>query len=80
MDISSEHRTKSVPPEPKRFMANINATLMQQILDVAKGKRKPDVHHHSKADDFRAGFEVTGWVAFCHPERLADCPARLKPI
>ena len=79
-DLGGEHRAEPVPPKPHRFVADIDATFMQQILNIAKGKWKPDVHHHNKADDFRAGFEVTGWVAFCHPERLADCPARLKPV
>ena len=36
VDISSEHRTKSIPPEPHHFVADLDATFMQQILDIAK--------------------------------------------
>jgi len=35
-DFRGEHRTKTVPPEPHRFMADIDATFMQKILDIAK--------------------------------------------
>jgi hypothetical protein len=31
-DFRSEHRTKSVPPEPHRFVADIDATLEQKIF------------------------------------------------
>ena len=79
-DLGGEHRAEPVPPEPKRFVADIDATLMQQILDVAKGKRKPDVHHHRQADHLKAGFEVAKWAAFCHLEKLNCHPPRLKPV
>jgi hypothetical protein len=51
-------------------MADIDATLVQKVFDISKRERKPDVHHHRQADDFRAGFEVAEWAAFCHPTRL----------
>ena len=35
-DLRGEHRTKTVPPEPHRFMADIDATFMQQVLDIAQ--------------------------------------------
>ena len=35
-DFSSKHRTKAVPPEPHRLVADIDATFMQQILDIAE--------------------------------------------
>jgi len=52
-DLRREHRTKPVPPEPHGFMADINATLVQQIFDVSQRQRKPDIHHHSKTNHFR---------------------------
>jgi hypothetical protein len=39
-------------------VADVNAAFMQQIFHVAEQQPKPDVHHHSQANDLRAGFEV----------------------
>jgi hypothetical protein len=52
-------------------MADIDATFMQQILDIAKGKWKPDIHHHRQADDLRRRFEVTEWAGFFHSKTLS---------
>ncbi len=49
-------------------MAHVDAALVQQILDVPKGEREPDVEHHRQADDLRARLEVAEWAAFCHPK------------
>ena len=38
-DLGGEHRTKPVPPEPNRLVADVNAALVQKIFDVSKGKR-----------------------------------------
>tara|TARA_E500000331_G_scaffold322927_1_gene338143 strand:- start:239 stop:373 length:135 start_codon:yes stop_codon:yes gene_type:complete len=35
-DLSQKHRTEPVPPEPHRLMTNVDATLGQQILDLAQ--------------------------------------------
>ncbi len=58
LNIRSEHRTKSIPPEPHRFVADIDATFMQKIFDIAKLKREPDIHHHRQADDLGGRLEV----------------------
>ena len=34
--LRGEHRTKPVPPEPHRLMTNVDATLGQQVLDLAQ--------------------------------------------
>jgi hypothetical protein len=65
-----EHRTKTIPPEPNRLMANIDAAFVQKVFHISKRERKPDIHHHSQADDFGARLEVLEWVAFCHPVTL----------
>ena len=36
-------RPKPVPQEPQGFVADIDPALVQQILDVAKAQRVPDV-------------------------------------
>jgi hypothetical protein len=33
-DLRRKHRAKSVPPKPDSFMADLDATLVQQILDI----------------------------------------------
>ena len=49
-DPSGEHRTEPVPPVPHGFVAQIDASLVGQILDVPQRQRKPDIHHHRQAD------------------------------
>ena len=33
-----------MPPEAKCLVADIDAAFMQQVFDIAKGKRQPDIH------------------------------------
>jgi hypothetical protein len=33
-DLSSEHRSKAVPPIPNRLVADVDSTFMKQILDL----------------------------------------------
>ena len=35
-DLGSKHRAKSVPPETDRFMAYIDPSLVQRVLDISK--------------------------------------------
>jgi hypothetical protein len=35
-DFTGEYRAEPVPPQPHRFMADVDAALEQQILDVAQ--------------------------------------------
>ncbi len=37
--LSGKHRTEPVPPEPYRLMANIEATLEQNIFYLSKRQR-----------------------------------------
>jgi hypothetical protein len=39
-------------------MADINTAFVLQVFDILQGKRKPDVHHHRKADDFGRRFKI----------------------
>jgi hypothetical protein len=39
-------------------MADVDATLVQQILDIPKRKREANVHHHGQTDDLGARLEV----------------------
>ena len=44
-------------------MADIDATLGQQILDVAQRQRVSHVHRHDQTDDLRRAIEIAEWVA-----------------
>ena len=78
--LSSKHRTKSVPPKPNCFVADLNASFVQKIFHVTEWERKTNVQHHSQADDLRTRFKVPEWGVFFHTERLRDHPARLKLV
>ncbi len=39
-------------------MAHVDASLVQQIFDITKRKRKTDVQHHRKTDDLGTSFEI----------------------
>ena len=53
-------------------------TLMPQVFGVTQRQRKPDVEHHRKPDDLRAGLEVARRGALSHADRLAGHPNHLK--
>ncbi len=38
-DLCGKHRAERVPPEPNRFMADIDTALVQQVLNVAERNR-----------------------------------------
>ena len=59
-------------------MADIDAALMQQILDVAERQREMDSQHHRQADDFRATLKAFERVRFGHVQTLRGHPARLN--
>ena len=59
-------------------MADIDATLVQQMFDISKRMRKADIHHHRKADNFGKRFEIAEGTAICHSPKLGQRPVRLK--
>jgi hypothetical protein len=52
-DLGSENRPEPIPPEPHRLMRDVDAPLVQQVLDVAQRERTRDLHYHGQADDLR---------------------------
>src|SRR6202142_3650108 len=62
-DLGGEHWAKPVPPEPDGLLADIDAALGQQILDVAQRQGESHVHHHDQTDDLRRAIEITERVA-----------------
>ena len=77
-DLSGEHRSEPVPPEPHRLVADIDTTLEQQVLDLAQRQRIADVQHHCEADNFWRAVEIAEGIF--HPLRLGNSPYWLKPI
>ena len=77
-DLGGKPRPKPLPPEPDGFMADIDTALVEQVLDIAKREREPNVHHHSQADDFGAALKTFERVGFGHGRTLASAPRRLK--
>jgi hypothetical protein len=77
-DIRREYRAKSAPPEPDRFVADVNASLVQWILYVSKPEKNVD--HHRQSDDLGAGLEIPKWGTLGHGETLTKRPVRLNQV
>jgi hypothetical protein len=45
-DLGGEERTEPVQPEPNRLVADLDATLVQQVLYIPQRERGADVHHY----------------------------------
>jgi hypothetical protein len=45
-NLGCELRPKPTPPEADSFMADVKASLVQQILDVPERQRESDIQHH----------------------------------
>jgi hypothetical protein len=73
-----KHRAEPVPPVPNRLVADIDAPLEQNILDLSQRQRIADIHRHREADDLGRTVEISEGIA--HRRRLGMPPARLKPI
>ncbi len=78
--LGRENRPEPVPPEPHRFMRDVDAALVQQVLDVPERKRVAHIHHDRQADDLGARFEIPKNAGVAHPVRLAALPVSGKPI
>jgi hypothetical protein len=76
-DLGRKHRAEPVPPETYRLVADIDAPIKQQILDLAQRKRISNIHHHCQADDFGGAIEITERII--HPEEATDHPPPHQP-
>ena len=43
-DFVREVCAEAVDPEADAFVADVNAALVEQVLDISKRERKPDIH------------------------------------
>ena len=53
-----------MPPEPHGLVADLDAALVQQVLDITEREREADVHHHRQADNLGARLEPLEGEAF----------------
>jgi hypothetical protein len=49
-ELACEHRAKPIPPVAHRFVANVDAALEQQVLNVPQRQWEAHVNHHHQAD------------------------------
>ena len=61
-------------------MRDVDAALVQQVLDVSKRQRVADIHHHREADDLRRGLEVTKNARVAHARKATAIHSNDKPI
>ncbi len=59
-------------------MADVDASLVQQVFDIPQGKWKPYVQHHRKTYDLGTGFEILESGRFGHSQSLRKALAPLK--
>ena len=83
-DVAGEHRAEPVPPQAHRPVANVDATLEQQILYIAQRKAEPDLHHHHEADHLGRRIQTPGWTLGCRSicaftQRAAMLSACVQP-
>lgn len=57
-DVAGEQRLEAISPHPNRLLAQFDAALEEQVLDIAQRQLKPHVHHHDQANDLGRGVEV----------------------
>src|SRR5690606_18312927 len=58
-NISREHRTKPVPPEPNRLMADIDTALKQQVLHVPQAKWETHIHQNGAVSRMASCLRLT---------------------
>jgi hypothetical protein len=78
-DLGGEHRTEAMPPKPDGLMADLDAALVQKVLDVPQREREPDIEHHRQSDDLGAGLEPFERIGFGYDGMLLGPLPRLKP-
>ena len=51
-NLYGKHRTEWVPTKTHRLITDVDATLEQQVLDLAQRYGIPNITHHRQADHF----------------------------
>ncbi len=59
-------------------MADIDAALEEEVLDLAERERVADIHHHREADNLGRAVEAAERVP--HRQRLRAAAGALEPV
>lgn len=73
-DFGGELWTEAIPPELHPLVADVDAALKQQILDL---ERITDAHHHCEADHLERAVEIADRIFYSPRLRIDLAP--LKP-
>ena len=65
-DRGRKHRTEAIPPEPYCLVADVDAPLEQNILNLSQRQRIADIHHHREADHLGRAVEITEGLSLIH--------------
>ena len=77
-DLRGKNWAKAVPPVPHGLMADVDAALEQEILDLSQRQGVTDIQHHRAADYLRRTVEITERIV--QRRRLRNLTLQLKPI
>tara|TARA_R110002073_G_scaffold34954_2_gene102905 strand:- start:1578 stop:2006 length:429 start_codon:yes stop_codon:yes gene_type:complete len=75
-DLCREHWPEPVPPEAHRFMRDVDAPFVEQILHVSQRERETDENHHGQADDLGRSLKI--FERITHLEKLGNYRSALK--
>jgi hypothetical protein len=78
-DLGGEHRAEAMPPKSHCLVADLDAALVQQVLDVPQREREADVQHNRQADDLGGRLEPLEEAGLGHVGMLTSPLPRLKP-
>lgn len=73
--FNSKHGANSIPSKPHSFVADINATLAQQVFHISLRQWKSNAEHHRQAGNFGSGFKAAKRGAFFHASPPDHHPA-----
>ena len=51
-----------IDPETDAFVANVDAAFMEEVFNIPKRERKPDIHEDGKLNDLGRCFKVAEGV------------------
>ena len=57
-DLGRKRRDEPVVSGPPCFVADLNAALVEQVIDVPQGARKAKIQHHGETDHLGRRYEV----------------------
>ena len=77
LDLCGKHRAEPIPPVAQGLVADLDAALVEKVLDVSQGQRRTNVEHHRHADDLWAVAALDKW--FRQPSTPSSGMASISP-